>query len=275
MGLCPQKTVCSDLFYPNLLLIEQEIIRDTKEESIFFCFKNDRSFRSLPICVRYHDTKQVTVSPCLPVCWRSLGSVVCSFWVGGWRHRGSSSFLPCSLPERKSVFNLRCWHVNVFLHNWYPCSWAAPNILQRGQDVGICCSHVNPVPVKCICLSTRLDLAFFFFFMSLFSRYNIFSASDWVLYLTLMCMSGNKKRNETNKQEKHLEEKVGTEETEGRDEQREAFGLTVNTQVKCPLIFKAVAPSFTGFVYTWAGNALPVQSWVQTGSASSPAIPGG
>lgn len=63
-------------------------------------------------------------------------------------------------------------------------------------------------------------------------------------------MSGNKKRNETNKQEKHLEEKVGTEETEGRDEQREAFGLTVNTQVKCPLIFKAVAPSFTGFVYT-------------------------
>lgn len=44
-----------------------------------------------------------------------------------------------------------------------------------------------------------------------------------------MCMSGNKKPKQTNKQEKHLEEKVGTEETEARDEQREAFGLTVNT----------------------------------------------
>lgn len=117
MGPCPQKTVCSDLFYPNSLLIEQEIVRDTKEKSILFCCTKDGSFPSLPICVRYHDTQQVIMSTCLPVCWGSLGSVVCSFWAGGRRHRGSSSFLPWSLVERKTVFNLRSWHVNVFLHN--------------------------------------------------------------------------------------------------------------------------------------------------------------
>jgi hypothetical protein len=62
--------LCSELFYPNLLLnlTEEEIISDTKEVSILFCFKMDFLLMSVSIYLKYYYTKQVNVSSYLPVC---------------------------------------------------------------------------------------------------------------------------------------------------------------------------------------------------------------